>query len=706
MATLEKIRSKSVLLFVIIIVALLAFILGDFLTSGQTYFGSGTTVASAGSAKVDYHEYQARMNALSEQQQQQGRQAPDNDELAQQVIAQLLFEKMMQQEYDDLGIVVTDKEISEAMTGAVPHPAAQQFIGMLSQQLGLPAPSGAAVFDAMKNPQKYGLPAEAGDQIKQMWAQQEQAIEEVMLQQKFGRLVGKLFTANELDARRLYEDNALTRHISYATQDYTTIPDDEAKLDEADLREAWEQDREMYRLDEPVRSIDYIMVRIEPSQADRLAGQQAVENALLALNSQEGTAAVSADSKFVVSTNSATRSQITDNRLKAFVDTAKVGQAAIISSSADQYTLAKLMAVTNEIDSINLTMMARADRGSLDTVLARLNGGEKYADIVDEQTIQGQDSVWTSLAGTAVPADLKRSLTEATPGQAFIITDTIQGQPVSTLYRVNRRHSAVPYYELALIEYTIDPSQETLSKLSGDLHTFVSSNSSAADFAANAEKAGYMLRSGVVSASAPHVGNMADSRQAVKWVMDAKKGQVMPVFQDNKQTYLLTLAVKGIYDGDYLPYNADIIADQIRAKAINNRKAQILIDKYAGKATDVAGYAKLMGTEPQTGDAMFNSPMLASIGFGESAVAGKVAAAEQGKVTGPVQGNTGVVVFVVTGDDNSGRDFSMEEYTNQFNRSMGVGSYRLQRMETMLPMLLGKETVKNNSLNFVQDFGE
>lgn len=61
---------------------------------------------------------------------------------------------------------------------------------------------------------------------------------------------------------------------------------------------------------------------------------------------------------------------------------------------------------------------------------------------------------------------------------------------------------------------------------------------------------------------------------------------------------------------------------------------------------------------------------------------------------------------MVTGDDNSGRDFSMEEYTNQFNRSMGVGSYRLQRMETMLPMLLGKESVKNNSLNFVQDFGE
>lgn len=705
MATLEKIRSKSVLLFVIIIVALLAFILGDFLTSGRTYMGSGTTIAKAGSAKVDYIDYQNRINQVSEQQRGQ-QQAPDNDELSQQVLQQLLFEKMLQKEYEDLGIVVTDKEISEAMTGAVPHPAAQQFIMVLSQQLGLPQPSGAAVYDAMQNPAKYGLPAEAGSQIQQMWAQQERALEQAMLQEKFGRLVGKLFTANELDARNLYDDITTTRHISYAAKDYASVPDQEAEPDEDDLRRAWEQDRSMYRLFEPLRSVDYIMVRIEPSQADRLAGQQAVENALQTLNAQEGTAAVAADSKFVVSNNSATRSQITDNRLKAFVDSAHVGQAALISTMGDRYTMAKLLAVTNEIDSINVTMIGRADQGSLDSLLARVNAGEAFGDIVDQQTVQGQDSVWTSLAGSAVPANIKNALTAAVPGQAFILTDTVQGQPVSTLYRVNRRHAPVPFYELALVEYTVDPSQETLSQLSSDLHTFVSNNSSAADFAANAAEAGYTVRSAAVSASSPHIGSAADSRSAVKWVMDAKKGQVMPVFQDNKQTYLLTLAVKGVYDGDYLPFDADLIADQLKAKAVKNKKARILIDRYAGKANDVAGYAKLMETEAQTGDAMFNSPMLANIGFGESAVQGAVAAAEKGKLVGPVQGNNSVVVFVVTGDDKAGREFSFEEYANQFNRSLGIGTYRLQRMESLFPMLLGKNTVENNSLNFIQGFGE
>lgn len=179
MATLEKIRSKSVLLFVIIIVALLAFILGDFLTSGRTYFGSGTTVAEAAGAKVDYNDYQARLSQLSEQFQAQGRQF-DNDRMSQSVIQDLLVEKLLEQEYERLGITVTDAELTEAMTGAVPHMMAQRFIGALSQQIGLSAPNGAAVYDAMNNPAKYGLTPEIGEQIKTAWAATEADVVKTM----------------------------------------------------------------------------------------------------------------------------------------------------------------------------------------------------------------------------------------------------------------------------------------------------------------------------------------------------------------------------------------------------------------------------------------------------------------------------------------------------------------------------------------------
>ena len=45
MATLEKIRSKSVLLIIVIGVAMLAFIIGDALTNSRNNFGDHTTIA-------------------------------------------------------------------------------------------------------------------------------------------------------------------------------------------------------------------------------------------------------------------------------------------------------------------------------------------------------------------------------------------------------------------------------------------------------------------------------------------------------------------------------------------------------------------------------------------------------------------------------------------------------------------------------------
>lgn len=705
MSTLEKIRNKSVLLFVVIIVALLAFILGDFLTSGRTYFGSGTTVAQAGKAKVDYQDYQQRINAASENMRNQA-QAPDNDELSQQVLQQMLLEQLQKDEYKRLGIVVTDAELTEALTGQMPHPAAQQFIYAMSQQLGLPNPSGKAVYDAMLNPQKYGMPAEAGQQLKQYWANLEQSVEAALLAEKFDRLMAGLFTANQLDAQAVYDNVATTRHIQYASKELSSVADDQVKVTDEDRRAAYDENKSAYRLNEPVRAIDYIMVRIEPSKEDRLAGTKDVEAALASLNAEQGTASVASNSKFVVNTVNLTRAKLSDNRVKAFVDSAAVGKAMLLNNMGDTYTIVKLLGKTQNIDSINVSMLGAAEGTSIDSLMAQIAGGKSFGSLIDNEKVMGNDSIWASLAAAGIPEKLKNALETKAVGELFTLTDTVQGKATKTLYRINKRHTPVTFYEVANVDYTVDPSQETLTKLSSDLNTFVSNNSSAADFAKNAAQAGYTLLSGAVAASSPHVAQAPDSRPAVKWLMNAKKGKVMPVYQDNKQTYLLTAAVKDIYDGEYLPANSPLIAEQINAKALRNKKAEKLIADYKGKAKDMAGYAKLMGTEVQSGDAMFNSPVLANIGFGESALQGQIAAAKKGALVGPVKGNNAVVVFVVTGDDKTNRQFSFDEYANQFNIELGIGGSRPMQDYQRFMLLLGKDKVKNNSLNFVQGFGE
>ncbi len=699
MATLEKIRNKSVLLFVIIIVALLAFILGDFLTSGRTYFGSPTTVAKVGDVKVEYQEYNNSMSRMGEQLRNQGREV-SNDVLSQNVIQSLLAEKLLEKEYNELGIRVTDKEITEALTGANMHPAAYQMVMYLSQQLGLPEVSGAAVYDAMVNPAKYGLNAQVGEQLRTIWADQEKEIERTIENQKFMSLVTGLFTYNKLDAKSFYDDNATTRHIEFVAVDASRIGDDQIDFSDADVKALWNSRKQNYRLDEETREVAYIYVPVEPSADDRVAAQQNVENALVGLNETEGTQAVASDPNFVSNTVNVPKSAIRDNRLKTFVDEHSAGQAAILAHDGNTYTIAKLNKVTTGIDSINITMLQAVPGTDLDSIAALVNSGKTAAELSDGSTVQGQDSVWTALEGTGITDRMKNALAGAAIGKAFVISDTIQGQAIEGVYMVNKRNAPVNYYDITTLEYTVDPSQATIDKLSGDLRTYVSNNSSADEFIKNAEAAGYTVLNDQVSASSTGIGNVAESRRFVKWALEADKGKVSPMLQDDKQSYLLAVAVTDVYD-DYLPWTSQAITNQLRAEALNGKKAQKLVDDNAGKASDLAGYASLLGSEKQEGDVALAGVMPVSIGFAESGLQGTIAAAPKDKLVGPLKGNRSVVVFQVTDINTDNRPFNESEYGQRFNQIFGLG-----RQQSALPLLLGSEKVDNRSLNFVQSVGE
>lgn len=696
MATLEKIRSKSVLLFAIIIAALLAFIFGDFFNSHQAYFGTGTAIAEAKGQKVDQSLYSQRMN-IADEQARSYNQNVDGDELSQNVIKTLVAEALLNQEFENLGIHVSDNEITQAMTGVMPHPAAQQFIYQMSQQLGLEQMDGKTVLDAIKNPAKYNIPVEYANQFGAAWAQTEQAVEEAMLQQKFYSLVQGLFTANELDARSIYNDNSATRHIAYVTKGYNTVPDEDAQITDADIKAAWDADKNAYRIDEETRAVDYVYVVIEPSAADRMAGQKVVEDALLALNESDGLSAVNEDSRFVINHQSTTASRINDKATRDFITAAEDGKAEIVNNSRDNYTIAKRLSASEQIDSINVSVIALRNAADADSIMNALKSGAKWADFVATDNTQGQDSIWVSLvsAGSNIDNKLRDAWLSAAVGTPTLHTDSIQGQNYAQIFKVNRRNAPVTVYDFATVAYTVDPSNETLEKLNTDLRTFLSSNSTGDDFSANAAEAGYSILPALVSASAPHIANIPDSRSAVKWVMNAKKGQVSPVIGDNKQTYLMAIAVKDIYN-DFIPWNAYNVRPELQSKAIAEKKGQKLIADFAGKANDLAGYASLFGGEVTEGDAIFVSPRLANIGFQESALQGAVASAPEGKVVGPVAGKTAVVVFEVKSVSDENRPYTFDEYAQRFNRTMGVGTI------DSFKLLLGKDKVNNYSLNFIQ----
>ena len=256
MATLEKIRSKSALLLIIVGAALLAFIIGDFFTSGRTIFGTGTTIAKVDGNKIDIQEFQRRVQDASQQAQAQN-QRMDNAVLQQQVLNAMIAEKLFDQEIKDLGLTVTDQELTDMMVGK----NSQYVDRMVQQQLGVP--DAKTAHDMAFNPTKYGMQQAQAQQLQAYWIDLENNVERMLLQQKFQNLFAGTLVANELDAKALYDDNAATAHIIYAKKDFSSLKDDDFEVSDSDINALYNKDKNRYALDEPTRTVSYIAVIFE-----------------------------------------------------------------------------------------------------------------------------------------------------------------------------------------------------------------------------------------------------------------------------------------------------------------------------------------------------------------------------------------------------------------------------------------------------------
>lgn len=692
MATLEKIRSKSVLLLVIIAVALLAFILGDFLTSGRSFFSNSTTVAEVGNSKlfgntkININEFQRRLEEASQQAQAQGRKY-DSAVLQQQVLTQMISEALFNEEMDRLGIKVTDAELSDAMLGQ----NAGYLNSMVQQQYGVE--SAAQLHDMAFNPSKYQLDADQAARLRAIWIDLEKNIEEQLRGQKLQTLFMGTLVANDLDAKALYDENASTAHILYTKKDYSSLADDKYPVTDAEINAEYAERKSRYELAEPIRQVEYIAVDITPSPADIQAGQKRVENALAGLNTKEGATGVEDMDGFLAERKSLTRGAITDQAMKSFVDSATVGKAALVSHRGNDYTLAKLMGSTSQVDSVLIDfLMVQGTRAQVAKMVADLNGGKSFADAAKDSLVAGsQDSTWIQMTAADM-ASLRPAIDGATLGQWFT-PDTLAEN--GRIFRVRQRKAPVIVYDIVEVNYVLEPSNATFNKLFTDLDKYAKTNNNAKSFKENAAKAGYNVQETLVGNSSPMIGNLNETHNAVAWALDAKKGQVSPVFGEQTDDRLIAVAVADTYE-DYMPASYSDVRSELETRVRNAKKGDALLKQYQGKAKDVAGYAKAMGASVDTTTVTFGQIFIPGLGPNESALTAAAAAAKKGQMVGPMKANNALVVFTVTDIETEGRPFNADESAAQFVQTRGAGA--LSR--NIVNIIKGRRKVQNNIPHF------
>src|SRR5829696_2678418 len=129
MSVIQKIRDKYARIAVIAIgLALLGFILMDaFAGRGSLLGGNDTTLGKINGKKVDYQTFNTRVAQITKRQGQNGENA--TQQIVNGLWQQEITDVVMGEQYKELGITVTDKELDQMLFGPNPPQEFQQYFG-------------------------------------------------------------------------------------------------------------------------------------------------------------------------------------------------------------------------------------------------------------------------------------------------------------------------------------------------------------------------------------------------------------------------------------------------------------------------------------------------------------------------------------------------------------------------------------------------
>lgn len=675
MATLEKIRSKSVLLVSIIFVALFLFII-TIIDNPLSIFMDQTTVAKVKGQKIDYEQYSQRANLLREQN-------PQLEDADRQALTGLVTETLYKQEFKKLGLAVTPAEISACMVG---ENAPYQILAQFYQQFGA---SPTDVLNAINDPEASGLSAENVAQLTKAYADFEQNLEDQLLTQKLVNLLQGTINANKLDAKQIYDSGKDTYTLATVSKSiYLTQPDD--TITPAEIQKYYKDHRQTYKIngDDKVRFVRYVTLPIAPSSADRQKAVQTVENALAQIQESGNMDAVLGNGAFIVehqTADSAALAAVKVGGLKEYLKDAEVGDAKVLNPNSayganPQLVIAKLTSRENKANKANIAQVVYDGTVNADSIVAKLNAG------ISGDSIEGVAQVLPSA--------------ELTFAQLVNVIDTLRAVGEGKYINLGQAAIAVeswgkpePIVEYYTATYNIEPSRETIDQLNTRMRDFLITAPTADAFNnENAMAQGLMVQETLISPATFELDNLDDSRNMVAWAMeDAKKGQVSRLYTDSKNTRLAAIAVVDEYE-DYIPYTFPGIQGAVTQAAQYEKNADVVIDATKGKGQTLEDYRKLF--EAQRVDTLRG----VNLSNGYYAKLGGLVGAQKGQIVGPLRWNNSVVVYSIVDSEESPMPYDEQSSKMQFRRQ----AQSLVLGNNPDALLLGDGNVKYKFLRFTR----
>lgn len=671
MTALGKIRSKGILLIIIIGLGLFAFIAEEAFRSCNGIKGQNSQqIGEVLGEKIYVQDFQKLLEEYQDAMKLTMR--TDNlsedqlNQLKDQVWQQLVSERVMKEDCKKLGLTVTEDELQNVLNDGTNQLLTQT--PFVNQQTGR---FDVSILKQFIDAYRKAEASNNSQQLDQMrpaynyWLFVEKNLRTQLLAQKYQSLLANCVLSNKVEARMAFNEENEEAQIQLASIAYNTIKDADIKVTDEELKAKYEELKPAFRQQQETRDVKMVDVQVKASATDRAQLQKDMAG-------YQKQLAAAADPTQVVSKSGSMIQYIgLPVSGKAFqqypdiaskIDSMAVGTTGVVENTKDNtYNIVRILSRTELPDSVEFRQIQvggktlEAARASADSIQKALAAGGDFQAIAKRY---GQDSTTTWFTGAmyeqaSTMSQDNRTYIEALLNGAVGSTQNIELTQGNVVIQVLNRKAMKSKAVAAVIKKEIRFSDNTYSKAYNRFSQFVTqSQASLADLQKHATKFGYTVQDLNDFATSSHtVGNVGGSgiRDAIKWIFEAKEGQVSQLFEAGKENdHLLVLCMTKIHPQGYRPWDDAQVKEILKREVIRDKKAEMIMAKLKGVNSIAAAQAK--GAKVSTVNQItFAAPaFIQATGAAEPALSGAVAATAQGKFcSAPVKGNAGVYVFQV-----------------------------------------------------------
>ena len=659
--------------------------------------------------KISVQDFQALVDEYQEViKMTQGRDNLTEEELNQvkdQVWNSYVNSIIMKKEAEKVGLTVTDAELQNMLKeGTSPILMQTPFV---NQQTGRFDVSLLTKFlaDYKKASSTTPQVAEQYQKMYNYWKFIEKTLRQQTLAQKYQTLLSHCLLSNPVSAKAAFNAQNEESDIQLASLAYNTINDSKVTVSDADIKAKYEEQKEMYRQYVETRDIKYVDFQVLPSAADRKAIMTTMTEAQKSLQEGADPAQVVRKAQSQIAfTGIPVSTKVLPRDIATKIDSMAVGQTSAPFETSYDNTLnvVKLISTVQIPDSVEYRMIqvgaetVEKTRERADSIYKALAAGGDFEAIAKKYGQEGSKQWFTSAMYEAAPsidADTKQYIEALTQSEGLKNVAFTQG---NVIVQVLSRKAMSTKHVAAVVKHTIDFSKATYSAAYNKFSQFVSESKNATELENNAKKYGYkVLDRGDILNSEHTVAGVRSTRETMKWIFDANKGDISPLYECGNNDHLLVAALTGIHKEGYRDMAS--IKEVLKNQVIRDKKFEQLKEKLAGVTSVEAAKGKGAQVNPVNQITFAAPAFIQATGASEPALSGAVAATKAGQFCPRViKGNGGAYMFkVVKKAQRGGAKFDAKAMETQLQQQALQAASRF-----MNELYLKADVVDNRYLFF------